>query len=407
MIDTADIEAQFGVLGLAPGATADAVKEAYKHHVQAFHPDRFPAGSTAQSWASEKLVQINQANDKLKAFFKECPDGVPPGGWSSKKDSAAGAAAGADADAADSSGSMDWQKWKNSREEDMTDDLANFVRYREGHEAGRVKEHGKGQRRSILTNAKAFSAVILVIFFFGRGCSAVSGSAEAEREINNWAMQYGAQPTMTGGFVFPPGMSQDAVEHANEERRQIERHFDSESAAHSIGQIIYFALVGFWCWMVFARRPRQIQEDWVETGVFSWSGLETAARETAIETAQKLKPAADAIKSKAEDAAVKLKPAVDIGAAKAKIMAKDFMVKAKQMAKDTETAAATQSANRSKPEQKTEQKSTPSSEKPQEKPKQGTQEMLDELLKREKQEAETKRKSKPAPKNQQKDWGDE
>jgi hypothetical protein len=52
-------------LGLEPGATDAEVKTAYRLHVKAWHPDRFPGDEKSKSSAQEKLKAINSAYDFL------------------------------------------------------------------------------------------------------------------------------------------------------------------------------------------------------------------------------------------------------------------------------------------------------------------------------------------------------
>ena len=48
----------FGMLGLEPGATIAQAKEAYRNSLQAFHPDKFPEGSSSQKWAANRLIVV-------------------------------------------------------------------------------------------------------------------------------------------------------------------------------------------------------------------------------------------------------------------------------------------------------------------------------------------------------------
>ena len=84
-IDFDQVEAAFRALGLEPGEPEEKVKAAYKFHLQAYHPDKFPAESTAQKTATEKLIVVKDAYELLVSFFKEYPDGKPPEGWRTEK----------------------------------------------------------------------------------------------------------------------------------------------------------------------------------------------------------------------------------------------------------------------------------------------------------------------------------
>ena len=60
------------VLGLAPGATKEALDDAYKDLVKVWHPDRFQSDPTLRLKAQEKLRDLNAAYEGLKR------SGIPP-----------------------------------------------------------------------------------------------------------------------------------------------------------------------------------------------------------------------------------------------------------------------------------------------------------------------------------------
>src|SRR5882724_5266160 len=74
-MDTKPIESCFGTLGLEPGATFAEVKEAYRFLVQTFHEDKYPAHSPYKEKAHLKMVELNDAYEKLKKFFQDNPSG--------------------------------------------------------------------------------------------------------------------------------------------------------------------------------------------------------------------------------------------------------------------------------------------------------------------------------------------
>ena len=51
----------YHTLGVAPGASAHAIKQEYRRRAKQFHPDRWPAGSDAQGRASEQMRALNAA----------------------------------------------------------------------------------------------------------------------------------------------------------------------------------------------------------------------------------------------------------------------------------------------------------------------------------------------------------
>lgn len=54
----------YSVLGIKKGASAEAIKEAYRELVKKYHPDRY-AGNPLADLAEEKLKEINQAYEML------------------------------------------------------------------------------------------------------------------------------------------------------------------------------------------------------------------------------------------------------------------------------------------------------------------------------------------------------
>lgn len=75
MADSLDSDRAYRILGLAPGASADEVKVAYRDLVQVWHPDRFPADSRLRAKADRNLQRINAAYAVLKDVQ---PPAVPP-----------------------------------------------------------------------------------------------------------------------------------------------------------------------------------------------------------------------------------------------------------------------------------------------------------------------------------------
>jgi hypothetical protein len=63
-------EQSLRVLGLAPGATEQAIKEAYRDLVKVWHPDRFGSDVRLRAKAQERLKEVNAAFAKLRGY---CP----------------------------------------------------------------------------------------------------------------------------------------------------------------------------------------------------------------------------------------------------------------------------------------------------------------------------------------------
>jgi DnaJ domain len=63
---TLDTTQAYGVLGLAPGATPDEVKTAYRDLVKVWHPDRFSDNDRLREKAQRHLQLYNEAYEVLR-----------------------------------------------------------------------------------------------------------------------------------------------------------------------------------------------------------------------------------------------------------------------------------------------------------------------------------------------------
>ena len=70
---TLDPTQAYGVLGLAPGATPDEVKTAYRDLVKVWHPDRFSDHDRLREKAQRQLQLYNEAYELLR----DLPQAVP------------------------------------------------------------------------------------------------------------------------------------------------------------------------------------------------------------------------------------------------------------------------------------------------------------------------------------------
>lgn len=68
----------YQLLGLPYGAPPEAVKRAYKAFVKAWHPDRFPQGSTRQRQAEDRLKEVTAAYRRIRSQWGAEPAGSKP-----------------------------------------------------------------------------------------------------------------------------------------------------------------------------------------------------------------------------------------------------------------------------------------------------------------------------------------
>ena len=65
-----EIRRDFAELGLAPEASAEECKEAYKKLLKIHHPDRHANHEGNLKKATEKTARVNAAYDRLEAWFR-------------------------------------------------------------------------------------------------------------------------------------------------------------------------------------------------------------------------------------------------------------------------------------------------------------------------------------------------
>lgn len=66
-----DLDQCYRMLGLEPGASLEAVNQAYKDLAFIWHPDRIPKDNIRlQQKAQDKLKEINQARDQLRSILR-------------------------------------------------------------------------------------------------------------------------------------------------------------------------------------------------------------------------------------------------------------------------------------------------------------------------------------------------
>lgn len=72
------MDRDYEVLGLAPGASLEEMKEAYRDLVKVWHPDRFSNDPQLQQKAQAKLKEINAAYARLRAVLGDLGRGPSP-----------------------------------------------------------------------------------------------------------------------------------------------------------------------------------------------------------------------------------------------------------------------------------------------------------------------------------------
>ena len=260
-----DVEAAFRVLGLEPGAPADDVKAAYKFGLQAYHPDKYPEGSSSQKMATEKLIALKDANELLLKFHLECPTGEPPGGWktASNKQKAA-AEDGKAGSAASSDESVDWALWEKQQEGNFQSELGAW----ETREAARQTDvkagHGRDQRQKLVTYGKVALVIIVLCLWSGKFSNNVYENANRRMQAEAWKEKaiYRAQTLDAAqGYRITPGQ---ALEQANGEAGDLKSQWQDEDRQRTVGLFFLFVLTGGVVWLFRSKGAKAFLEGWVE-----------------------------------------------------------------------------------------------------------------------------------------------
>ena len=61
---------EYSLLGVPVGADLSSVRDTWRKHVRTTHPDLYPAGSREQEAASERLRQLNECYERLRAHLE-------------------------------------------------------------------------------------------------------------------------------------------------------------------------------------------------------------------------------------------------------------------------------------------------------------------------------------------------
>ncbi len=71
-----NIDLQYQILGLQPTASAQDIKQAYRHLAKMWHPDRFVDDPILKEQAEAEIKKINQAYEILKIYCQEGSDDI-------------------------------------------------------------------------------------------------------------------------------------------------------------------------------------------------------------------------------------------------------------------------------------------------------------------------------------------
>jgi len=264
-LDFDEVEAAFRVLGLEPGAAADDVKVAYKFGLQAYHPDKYPEGSSSQRMAAEKLMALKDANELVQKFYEACPTGSPPNGWrSATSNNRAQGDSTANNSGQASGESVDWTAWEKQQEGSFASELGAWEK-REAARQTDVKEgFGREQRRKVVTYGKFALVIICLCLWSGKFSNNTYENASRRMEANAWKEKsmYRAQTlnAATGYRITP----QQALEQANGEADDMKARWRDEDGQRTMGLIFLFALSAGIVWLFRSQKAKTFLDAWVD-----------------------------------------------------------------------------------------------------------------------------------------------
>lgn len=266
MTDFGEIEAYFRVLGLEPGASADAVKEAYRHYLQAFHPDKYPPDSAGQKWASEKLIQVKEANEKLVEFFRQYPDGQPPGGWSTKPQGATFRSDQSSGSSESSSEeSVDWKEWEKRQTSTFDNELKDWEQREQKRQQETHKSKSYEDRKKVVLIGKIALASIVAALWIGRGTNSAQESYTRQLEANSWRERAIYDAQTRGTSYSPYALSPDQIRQRNEgSAKDMTDRWKAQDVDKRESMFFLIALTGGAIWLFVGKKPKAFIENWVE-----------------------------------------------------------------------------------------------------------------------------------------------
>ncbi|MGH2506563.1 MAG: J domain-containing protein [Ktedonobacteraceae bacterium] len=257
------IEQHFRVLGLEPGATLAEVKEAYRFLVQTFHEDKYPPHSTYQEKAHQKMVEINDAYEKLKKFFADNPSGQPAGGWRTDPGKQAEYRTGRD-------GEMDWQAWQKDQEESWQSEMKEWYEADIQRRKQCIDDEEKKRRQTIVKATKIGLVVAFIYLCIGHTAdhSLRTNSNYLNDALVREKLQYdlATHGTANGAYAQSPDQiaSQDLpLVYAQNSRDQ------RESDANGLSTLLLFGVGGAIGWMLFSRKGTAAVGDYIDSGSFA------------------------------------------------------------------------------------------------------------------------------------------
>jgi hypothetical protein len=250
MADEHDIDFYFHLLGLHKGDSLAAVKRAYRFDSQAFHPDKYEAGSQQQARAKERQIQINDAYERVTKWIEENPDYKPE----VKADKPL-----------EESEEVNWDNWEadRSREWDKVQSDWEAQAAINQFEEKAQKDKEKRQRRA--TRLKIGAVLVVVLAWIGLNSN--NGWVRSMRftrvhEIDD-AIRYDMQTHGTSNSAYSQSAQSIADKWGDVASAQ-RSAWDQEDKDKKLGYLLLLVLTGGVAWVLFAKKPKQIVQNWID-----------------------------------------------------------------------------------------------------------------------------------------------
>lgn len=249
------IEHYFHVVGLEPGATLAEVKEAYRFLVQTFHEDKYPADHPYRQRARDKMVELNDACERLEKFFDENPTGEPPGGWPGSHAQ----------DQSDDGDAMDWQSWQKDQQTSWDTELSQWQE-RERLRLSELKHEGEKHRRKLIANATRLALIAAFVCMLA-GHAGSHNTYTTTSTLDNQYLEAKRQYDLATRGTAQGASARSDSELLAEDNPLLAKQKEQdrqEAQANGTSQIMLLVLGAFLAWLFLSAKASAFINAWIE-----------------------------------------------------------------------------------------------------------------------------------------------
>ncbi|RTL42428.1 MAG: J domain-containing protein [Candidatus Melainabacteria bacterium] len=265
MAEKKSIEKCFQILGLELSASLDDVKSAHRFLVQTFHEDKYPADSPMRAKAKEKMIELNDAYERLKNFFEENPEGYKR--KSAGRDGLNGVGDrhrdryGDEEAGADGGEEMDWQAWQSQQETRAAGAIEEWQAEEQERRAAVKLDEERTQRKHCVNFGMIGAWLVLGLMWIGHYGTGVEhrytdmSRVEYFKDALAYKIQMG---TATTGDVERLNQSKD--------RWNVDAEKNNGSMVVLVTMLLGMSYVSLF------PKPKRLIANWIETGSLSEQG---------------------------------------------------------------------------------------------------------------------------------------